>query len=118
MLVSPHGEDLIKAIDSLGEIKSRHFICNIISEVIEQVGMQNVVQARMDNAKNCRVVGHLLEQQFSNLYTFGCNTHSLNLVLQYWCKIDDTKWFKSIIYNARCVVKFILKRQWVLDMYR
>ena len=118
MLVSPCGECFMKAIDSSGEIKSGQFICNIISEVIEQVGQQNVVQVIMDNAKNCRAVGRLLERRFSNIYTFGCNTHSLNLVLQDWYKSADTEWFKTIIDNARRIVKFILKRQRVLDMYR
>ncbi|KAI5054035.1 hypothetical protein GOP47_0031073, partial [Adiantum capillus-veneris] len=35
-----------------------------------------------------------------------------------WYKKEDTDWFKSIKDNARKVVKFILKRQCVLDMYR
>lgn len=118
MVVCPRGECFMKAIDSSGEIKSGQFICNIISEVIEQVGQQNVVQVIMDNAKNCRAAGRLLERRFSNIYTFGCNTHSLNLVLQDWYKSADTEWFKTIIDNARRIVKFILKRQRVLDMYR
>lgn len=72
----------------------------------------------MDNAANCRAVGRILEYQFSNIYTFGCNTHSLNLVLQDWYKIADTEWFKEIIISASKIVKFVLKRQRVLDMYR
>ena len=62
MLVSPRGECFIKAVDSSGEIKSGQFICSIISEVIEEVGQQNVVQVIMDNAKNCWAARHLLER--------------------------------------------------------
>ena len=104
MLLSPRGEYFMKAVDSFGEIKSGHFICNIISEVIKVVGQQNVVQVIMENAKNCNAAGLLLEQQFSNLYTFRCNTHSINLVLRDWYRSDDTEWFKTIVDNARSVV--------------
>lgn len=61
-VVSPRGECFVKAVDSSGKIKSGLYIANIISETIEQVGVKNVVQVIMDNAKNCTSVargGHL-----------------------------------------------------------
>lgn len=118
MLFNPHGECFLKAVDSSGKIKSGAYIAKIISETIQKIGASNVVQVIMDNAKNCRATGRILEKKFQVLHTFGCNTHSLNLVLQDWYKKDDCAWFKSIVDSARKLVKFILKRQHVLDVYR
>ena len=118
MVASPRGDCFIKAVDSTGEIKSGSFIASIVSEVIEQLGPTNVVQVIMDNAKNCAKAGAIIEQRFPQICASGCNAHSLNLVLHDWYKSSDTDWFKSIIDRARKIVKFILKRQRVLDMYR
>ena len=118
MVVSPCGECFIKAVDSSGEINSGSYIASIIGKVIDEVGEKNVVQVVMDNVANCRATGTILEYCYQRLYTSGCNTHSLNLVLQDWYKSDSTEWFKTIIDRARKIVKFILKRQRLLDMYR
>ena len=118
MVVCPRGECFVKAVDSSGEIKSGAYIASIISDVIDEIGEKNVLQVVMDNAANCRAVGRILEHHYPRLYASGCNTHSLNLVLQDWYKSNDTEWFKTIIDKARRVVKFILKRQRILDLYR
>lgn len=118
MLVFPHGECFIKEMDSLGEINFGSYIAPIINDVITKVGADNVMQVVMDNAKNYKVAGRILEQHYPQLYNFGCNTHSLNLVLQDWYKSNDSEWFGEIINNAKKVVKLVLKRQRLLDMYR
>ena len=118
MVVSPRGETFVRAIDSAGSIKSGTYIADVISSVIEEVGAKNVVQIVMDNAKNCKNAGKLLKRRYSHVYSCGCNTHSLNLVLKDWYKSEDTKWFASIIDMARKIVKFVLKRQRVLDIFR
>ena len=60
MVVSLRGETFMRAIDSSGQIKYGAYIANVLNETIEQVGPKNVVQVVMDNAKNCQVVGHLI----------------------------------------------------------
>ena len=81
------------------------------------MGASNVVQAVMDNAKNCKHASKILKQRYPHVYSCGCNTHSLNLVLKDWYKSEDTKWFASIIDIARKIVRFVLKRQRVLDIF-
>ena len=97
MIISPRGETFVRAVDSSGSIKPGPYIADVISSVIEEVGAKNVVQVVMDNAKNCKHAGKILKQRYPHVYSCGCNTHSLNLVLKYWCKSEDTKWFASIL---------------------
>ena len=72
----------------------------------------------MDNAKNCRNASKIIKRRYPHIYPSGCNTHNLNLVLKDWYKSEDTTWFASIIDTSHAIVKFILKRQRVLDIYR
>uniref|UniRef100_A0A803N7M1 BED-type domain-containing protein n=1 Tax=Chenopodium quinoa TaxID=63459 RepID=A0A803N7M1_CHEQI len=50
-----------KAIDCSGEIKDKDFIATLLSEVIDEIGDQNVVQIITDNASNCKAAGELVE---------------------------------------------------------
>ena len=52
MIVSPRGETFVWAIDSIGSNKSRLYIVDILSSLIDEVGAKNIVQVVMDNAKN------------------------------------------------------------------
>ena len=61
MVVCPHGECFVKAVDSSGKIKSSAYIASIISDVIDEIGEKNVVQVVMDNAASCRLAGRILE---------------------------------------------------------
>ena len=118
MIVSPRGDTFVRGVDSAGSIKSGSYIADVIATVIEDVGAQNVVQVVMDNAKNCKNAGRILKRRYPHVFPSGCNTHSMNLVLKDWYKNDDTKWFSSIVDTARQVVRFMLKRQRVLDIFR
>ncbi len=117
MVVSPRGETFVRAVDSAGSIKSGAYIADIIAFVIEEVGAKNVVQIVMDNAKNCKNASRILKQQYPHVYPCGCNTHSLNLVLKDWYKSEDTTWFASIVDIVCKLVRFVLKRQRVLNMF-
>ena len=117
MIVLSRGETFVHAIDCTGSIKYGPYIADVISSVIDEVGASNVVQVVMDNAKNCKHAGKILKQRYPHVYSCGCNTHSLNLVLKDWYKSEDTKWFASIIDIACKIVKFFLKRQRVLDIF-
>ena len=97
MIVSPRGETFVHVVDYAGSSKSRPYIVDVISSIIEEGGAKNVIQVVMDNAKNCKHAGKILKQRYPHVYPCGCNTHSLNLVLKDWYKSEDTKWFASII---------------------
>ena len=82
MIISPRGEMFVHVVDFVGSIKSGPYIADVISIVIDEVGASNVVQVVLDNAKNCKHAGKILKQQYPHVYSCGCNTHSLNLVLK------------------------------------
>ena len=109
MIVSSRGETFLRAIDSSGKIKSGHYIVDVVMQAIEEVGVPNVIQVVMDNAKNCGAAGHCVTQRYPHIHSAGCTTHSLNLLLKDWYKHETTSWFASIIDDCRQIIKFVIK---------
>lgn len=98
MAVFPRGETFIRAIDSIGKIKSGAYIADVLNDVIDEIGANNVVQVVMDNAKNCRLAGRIINERYPHIYPTSCNTHSMNLVLKDWYTSGDTTWFANYKY--------------------
>ncbi|XP_056692238.1 uncharacterized protein [Spinacia oleracea] len=62
MATSGNGPIFLKAVNCFGEIKDKYFNANLMKEVIQEVGHQNVVQVITDNAANCKGAGELIEK--------------------------------------------------------
>ncbi|CAM9003327.1 unnamed protein product [Rhodiola kirilowii] len=58
------GPMFIKAVNCAGEVKDKEFIANLLREVIDEVGHQNVVQVITDNANNCKGAGQKSSKVF------------------------------------------------------
>ncbi|GKG04523.1 hAT dimerization domain, ribonuclease H-like domain protein, partial [Tanacetum coccineum] len=76
------GNDLLflNSVNCFGEVKDRFFIANLMKEVINEIGHQNVVQIITNNAANCKAAGQLIESQFPHIYWTPCVVHTLNLI--------------------------------------
>ena len=64
MATSGNGPIFLKVVNCFSEVKDKFFICNLMREVITEVGHHNVVQIITDNAANCKGAGELIEAQF------------------------------------------------------
>lgn len=69
-------------MDFEGQVKDGQFIADILISAIETVEPHNIVQVIMDNAKNCRAVGLLVEERYHHIFWIPCSVQSLNLMLQ------------------------------------
>ncbi|CAM8925350.1 unnamed protein product [Rhodiola kirilowii] len=79
------GPMFIKAVNCDGEVKDKEFIANLLREVIDEVGHQNVVQVITDNANNCKGAGEIIEGIYPHIYWTPCVVHTLNLALKNIC---------------------------------
>ena len=50
MVVSDGGPVFIKAIDGSGELKDKHYIAEVLKDVVKEIGHEKVVQVITDNA--------------------------------------------------------------------
>ena len=95
----------LKAVDCEGEQKDAQFIVDILIEVIEFVGAENVVQVITDNAKVCKAAGLIVEGKFQHIFWTPCAVHSLNLMLsKMGTKIE---WIKQIFEETKEIQSFI-----------
>lgn len=104
--MSPKGAMFLEAINSEEQIKDAKFIYDILIESIEVVGLENIVQFIIDNAKNCKVVGALVEERYSHIFWTRCTIHSLNLVMQ---EIGtQIEWMKVIYIEGEEIQIFVI----------
>nr|GEY51166.1 hAT dimerization domain, ribonuclease H-like domain protein [Tanacetum cinerariifolium] len=102
MATSGNGPLFLKAMNYFGEVKDRFFIADLMKEVINEIGHQNVVQIITDNATNYKAAGQLIESQFPHIYWTPCVVHKLeddtvkaNFVKE---KIVNDEWWDKVSY--------------------
>ncbi|KAL1190553.1 hypothetical protein V5N11_032833 [Cardamine amara subsp. amara] len=80
MANSETGPIFIKTVNCFGEVKDKFFISNLMKEVINEVGCQNIVQIITDDAANCKAAGEIIEGLFPQIYSRPCVVHTLNIL--------------------------------------
>ena len=55
MVISEGGSMFLKAINCEGETKDKHSIADLLTNIIQDIGPQKVVQVITDNAIACKV---------------------------------------------------------------
>ncbi|XP_077247572.1 uncharacterized protein LOC143887357 [Tasmannia lanceolata] len=127
MAVSEGRAMFLKAIDCSGETKNKHFIANLLKEVINEVGHDKVVQVVTDNAPNCKAAGQLVEAQFPSIFWTPCVVHTLNLALKNICAAKNVEvnqivygecsWISDIAGDVMLVKNFIMNHSMRLAIF-
>ncbi|GJZ86138.1 hypothetical protein Tco_0657748 [Tanacetum coccineum] len=83
------GISFIKSVDASSIESNAENLCNLFSEIVEMVGVKNVVQMVTDNGANYKVAGILLSKRYRTVTWSPCATHCLNLVLKDVSELDN-----------------------------
>ncbi|GMI96415.1 hypothetical protein HRI_003310800 [Hibiscus trionum] len=115
-----NGPMFLKAVNCFGEVKDKFFIANLMKEVIDEAGHQNVVQIITNNASNCKGAGEIIESMYPHIYWTPCVVHTLNLALKNICSAkniegneetyDLCNWITEIHGDAVQIKNFIMNR--------
>ncbi|GKA37840.1 putative hAT dimerization domain, ribonuclease H-like superfamily protein [Tanacetum coccineum] len=127
MATFENGPMFIKAVNCMGEFKSKEFIANLRKEIIDDIGHQNVVQIITDNAANCKGTGEIIKRLYPEIYWTPCVVHTLNLALKNICAAKNTEsnfevydechWITKVYGDAMHVKNFIMNHTMRLSMY-
>ena len=98
MAVSNGKPMFLRSVDCSCETKDKYFIANLMNEVINEVGHENVVQVITDNALNCKGARQLIEAQFPTIIWTPCVVHTLNLALKNVCTAKNVE-NNQIVYG-------------------
>ncbi|XP_057829199.2 uncharacterized protein LOC131040321 [Cryptomeria japonica] len=105
----------LKSIDASTEVKNAETLCNMLDEVVTEVGVQNVVQVVTDNAAAYVAAGKLLQARHQTLFWSPCAAHCLDLLLE---DIGKLSWVKNVVEDGREITKYIYNHTWVLELMR
>ncbi|XP_057842730.2 uncharacterized protein LOC131052148 [Cryptomeria japonica] len=105
----------IKSIDASAHSKNATYLCEVIEEVIYEVGEENVVQVVTDNAANYVAASKLLMERHPSIFWSPCAAHCIDLMLEDIAKIA---WIRTCVEKAKNICKFVYNHAWVLNLMR
>ncbi|XP_076892310.1 uncharacterized protein LOC143544012 [Bidens hawaiensis] len=127
MATSGNGPLFIKEVNCFGEYKDKFFISNLMKEVINEIGHENVMQVITDNASVCKAAGELIMSEFPHIYWTLYAVHTLNLALKIFCSpknaetnettYDECHWINDIHLDAIAIKKFIMNHGMRLSIF-
>jgi len=78
----PKGTVFLKSIDASAISKTAEKVFDMMDNIVEEVGEENVIQVVTDNVENYKVVGHLLMTKRKRLFWTLCVAHCVDLMLE------------------------------------
>ncbi|KAL4187427.1 hypothetical protein AMTRI_Chr09g18950 [Amborella trichopoda] len=90
-------------------------ICVHLDKIVDEVGLENVVQVLTDNAANYIKASLLLMERRPNLYWTPCTAHYVNLMLK---KIGKLKRVKTCILKCKLITRFMYNHTYLHALMR
>ncbi|XP_054817833.1 uncharacterized protein LOC129317546 [Prosopis cineraria] len=115
LVYSPRGIVFIKSVDASDIVKDAQNLCNLFTEMVDFVGVTNVVHLVTDNAANYKAAGRLLCDKFPSIFWSPCAAHCLNLILG---DIGKTDIVIGLATRASMVTKFVYNHAFLLAWLR
>ncbi|XP_042483162.1 uncharacterized protein LOC122063528 [Macadamia integrifolia] len=113
---SPGGAVFLKCIECGINRLTSIFLFNEISDVIEKVGPNNVVQFLSDNGSNFCSCGDVLSEKWRHIYRTNSVAHEINLLLKDIHK--KVKWVREVIEDEKLVVDYIHRHTCIVALMR
>ena len=79
---NPKGTLFLKSINAYAISKIVEKVFEMIDNILEEVGEENVIQVVTDSAANYKAVGHLLMTKRKRLFWTSCAAHCVDLMLE------------------------------------
>ncbi|KAJ0447335.1 putative HAT dimerization domain, ribonuclease H-like superfamily [Helianthus annuus] len=119
------GISFIKSVEASDIESNSENLCNLFAEVVEMVGVKNVVQIVTDNAANYKKAGKLLCARHSSITWTPCAAHCLNLVLKDISELENVAKLVKLasrvtvfIYNHKMPLNWLRKRKGWTEIIR
>ena len=118
LVYCPRGTMFLKSLDTSGLRKDAETLFGIFDTVVQEIGVEHIVQFITDNDSSYKAAGKKLMMKYPALFWSPCAAHCLDLMLE---NIADRRYFPIIddtVKKAKHVTKYIYNHGWVLDLMR
>uniref|UniRef100_A0A803NB58 DUF659 domain-containing protein n=1 Tax=Chenopodium quinoa TaxID=63459 RepID=A0A803NB58_CHEQI len=105
----------LESVDALSYSKTSNNLFNLISDIVDKVGDNNVVQVITDNGSNFFAAGTLLMENYPNLYWTPCAAHCIDLILE---DIRRLPIIERVLKRVIQMNSFIYQRLGLLNLMR
>lgn len=113
---SPKGTVFLTSIDTSEISKTADKVFDMLDEIVERVGEENVIQVVTDNASNYKAAGDLLMEKRKKLYWTPCGAHCIDLMLEDF--ENKIKMHATTITKGRKITAFIYSRTMLIAWLR
>eukprot|EP00253_Pinus_taeda_P031114 PITA_31114 len=111
----PAGTMFLKSVDASDKVKTAQLSCEMMEEVVQEVGEEHVVQIVTDNAANYMAAGRLFEIRHHTIFWTSCAAHCIDLMLE---DIGKLHWIHEVVEKAKSITKYLYNHTIVLNTMR
>ncbi|KAL6586601.1 hypothetical protein OROMI_001589 [Orobanche minor] len=111
----PGGLVFLSTVDTTDIVDSTEALFSLFKEVVEEVGVRNVLQIVTNNEVRYVEVEKQIADSFPTVFWTPCATHYVDLILE---DFRELEWTSTILEQARSISKFIYNHSLVLKMMR
>lgn len=115
LVYCPEGTIFLRSVDASSLINSTDSLYELLKEVVEEVGVRNVLQVVTSNEERYVIAGKRLTDAFPTLFWTPCAAHSIDLMLE---DIKNLEWIDTIMEQAKSISRFIYNNNILLSMMR
>ncbi|GMI85602.1 hypothetical protein like AT4G15020 [Hibiscus trionum] len=115
LVYCPQATVFLKSVDASHVLYSSDYLFELLKQVIEEVGAENVVQVITNRDEQYFFTGKRLMESFPSLYWAPCLAHCLDMMLQ---DFGSLEWINETIGHAKSLTRFVYNRSVVLNMMR
>ncbi|KAH1130964.1 hypothetical protein J1N35_002342 [Gossypium stocksii] len=115
LVYCPQATVFMKSVDASHAVYSADYLFELLKQVIEEVGSENVVQVITNCEEPYLFTGKRLMESFPSLYWAPCLAHCVDLMLQ---DFSNLEWINEKIEQAKSLTRFIYNQSSVLNMMR
>ncbi|KAI3990265.1 hypothetical protein MKX01_037604 [Papaver californicum] len=112
---SPRGPIFMKSADFSDSIGDVDAMVSLLSGVIEEIGVQNVVQIVTYTTGSMEAVGKQMTEKYKSIFWTVCASHCIGLMLE---KIGMLGTETGVLSKAKAITKFIYSHETVLTLMR
>ncbi|XVF20942.1 hypothetical protein REPUB_Repub12eG0047400 [Reevesia pubescens] len=115
LVYCPQATVFLKSVDASHVIYSADHLYELLKQVVEEVGVENVVQVITNCEEQYFFTGKKLMESFPSLYWVPCLAHCVDMMLQ---DFGSLEWISEIIKQAKSIARFVYNHSVVLNMVR
>ncbi|XP_068669482.1 uncharacterized protein [Aristolochia californica] len=115
LIYCPEGTMFLKSVDASDIVESADALYELLKQVVEEVGIKNVIQVITNNTGIHVIAGKRLTETFPTMFWTPCTARCVNMILEEFEKVEK---ISATIDHAQAITRFIYNHSMVLNMMR